>query len=132
MSAVAIALLSSSTVGALLAFAQFMINRHDGKKEIIQGITEKMDKMAVDMKDLREDLLRGRAISARIRILSAADEIRQKISHSREWWDQVMDDSSFYEDYCNQHPDFVNKKAVHAKDLLDKVYAERLYKNDFT
>lgn len=75
--------------------------------------------------------MRGRAISARIRILTASDEVIHGVKHSQEWWDQVLDDSTFYEQYCRDHPDFKNKKAVHAIDHLNEVYGKVYTSNDF-
>lgn len=114
--------------GALFGFIQFLISRHDDKTGKAAQLQSAVDRIASDLASLREEFNRGRAVSARIRILSAADEISHGAEHSREWWDQVIDDAGLYEKYCDGHPDFKNKKAVHAKELLDRVYAELLFK----
>lgn len=117
--------------GALFGFIQFLISRHDDRAGKASRLQAAVDKIAAELSSLREEFKLGRAVSARIRILGAADEVSHGIEHSREWWDQVMEDVGLYEKYCDAHPNFKNKKAVHAKDLLDSTYAERLNKNDF-
>lgn len=109
---------------ALSSLIQYFVSRHDSRAETI-------DRIAEDVKELREDIERGRAISARIRILTASDEVIHGVKHSQEWWDQVLDDCSFYERYCGAHPDFKNKKAVHAIEHLNEVYSQVYTENAF-
>ncbi len=36
-----------------------------------------------------------------------------------------------YERYCKEHPDYSNSRAVHAVSNINRVYDDRLTKNDF-
>lgn len=115
------AIVGSSAVATLI---QFFVNRHDSRADAIKEIQ-------ADIRALRWEFERGRAISARIRILSAADEVIHGEKHSQEWWDQILDDCSFYDIYCQDHKDFKNKKAVHATEHLNAVYAKVYANNSF-
>ena len=115
------AIVGSSAVATLI---QFFVNRHDSRADAIAAIRD-------DLHALRAEFERGRAISARIRILSASDEVMHGEKHSQEWWDQVLDDCSFYEIYCHDHKDFKNKKAVHATEHLSAVYSKVYESNSF-
>lgn len=115
------AIVGSTAVASLV---QFFVSRHDSR-------ADKIDKIAADLSKLREELGEGRAISARIRILVAADEVVRGERHSQEWWDQVLDDCTFYDQYCLEHKDFKNKKAQHAVKVLNDVYFQVFKNNDF-
>lgn len=115
------AIVGSTAVASLI---QFFVARHDSRAAVI-------DKIADDVKELRVEFRRGRAISARIRILDANDEVLHGAKHSKEWWDQVLDDVTFYDQYCTANPDFRNAKAVHAKENLERIYVEVMKKNEF-
>ena len=145
-----LAVLGSS---ALFSFLTFLINRKDTRndtlKEIVKVIKEMKnsnkqqfqetreaintlrDDMNTNDQKLRDSLDENKAITARVRILRASDEILHKMKHSKEWFDQLNDDITYYETYCNTHPDFRNNKATHAIASIDKVYAKCIEENDF-
>lgn len=138
---------------ALFTFIQFMITRKDNKDDkdnevkatLVELKTQMVDGFSsVDgnIKQLREDMntndeaLRDsleatKATTARVRILRASDEILHKMRHSKEWFDQLNDDITYYKNYCETHPEFINNKARHAIDNIDRVYAKALKENDF-
>lgn len=116
-----VALLGSTGVASLV---QFLISRRDTKADMLT-------KISADLTCLRGEIARDRAVSARIRILAASDEVLHGTEHSIEWWNQVNEDITGYNNYCEINRDFKNNKAVMAIDHLNKVYAERLDKNDF-
>lgn len=139
--------------GALFTFITFLINRKDNRndklKEIIESIhtlhqdsKQSISKVSDAVNTLREDMntdnqkLRNaldenKAITARVRILRASDEILHNMKHSKEWFDQLNDDITFYETYCAKHPEFRNNKATHAIANINAVYAKALQDNDF-
>lgn len=99
------------TSGALLSFAQFLIVRHDNKKNIqskLDEIDRKIDEKA--------------AVLARTHILRFNDEILNGMIHSREYWRQQLDDCDTYEDYCKDHPDFHNSYTEIADKNIKKTY----------
>lgn len=140
---VAISILGSS---AVFGFIEFLIRRKDNKKDQMGKISDKIDKLSdkvdekidtlskrVDDQDrkLRESLDLQEAINSRIRILRASDEIRHKVRHSKEWFDQVNEDITYYERYCSAHVEFKNNRAVQAISVINKIYTKALEENDF-
>lgn len=71
------------------------------------------------------------AKSARRRILSCADELRRGVEHSQEFFDDVLEDISYYNSYCKENPDFENMKAVVAIEFIKETYHKCLKDNDF-
>ena len=138
---------------ALFTFVQFLITRKDKKQDKldqvlteVKNIDKKVDDgfattdstiaaLRADMNTndeaLRESLEATKATTARVRILRASDEILHKMRHSKEWFDQLNDDISYYEAYCAKHPEFVNNKARHAIKSINEIYAKCLSENDF-
>lgn len=69
--------------------------------------------------------------SARRRILRCSDEIRKKDRHSEEYFNDVLDDISYYKQYCKNHQEFENEKAVLAIKLVERTYEKCISDNDF-
>lgn len=88
---------------------------------------------AIDRKvdDLARASGEGMAYTWRYRILRFDDEIRHDKRHTKEHFDQVLEDIDNYEIYCRNHPSFPNNKAVLAikniKDVYDKCTDENLF-----
>ena len=101
-----------------------MLDRLDNVEKKINNI-EKRDKQQDDKSE--ED----RAKAARRRILRCADEIRSKVKHSKEYFDDVLSDISFYKNYCKETPKFENEKAVMAIELIEETYKKCCRENDF-
>lgn len=86
-------------------------------------------KKEVDTLKKEEELERVR--QARQRILRFNDEILFNKRHSKEHFDEVLDDIDVYEDYCATHEDYENNKAVLAISTIREVYKECLRDHDF-
>ena len=71
------------------------------------------------------------AKQARRRIIVFADECRRKVKHSAEHFDNVLDDITFYEQYCNDHPKFKNQKAELSIAFVLEVSAACKRNNDY-
>lgn len=94
-------------------------------KAAINGISEEQTKE----REAREE---DKAITARIRILRFNDELLMKTPrHSKESFDQTLDDITFYEDYCEDHKHFENDKAVMAIKNIRRCYEKCCADNDF-
>ena len=81
--------------------------------------------------DLNEKMEANEAKTARYRILRFDDEIRHKIRHSKEHFDQIIEDVDTYERYCQDHPRFPNGKAVSATDNVKRTYEKCKAENSF-
>ncbi len=68
---------------------------------------------------------------ARVRILRFADEILQGELHSKEHFDEILEDITEYNRYCARHPEFPNDKATISIAHIENTYRTRMEKNDF-
>ena len=96
------------------------MGRWIGKIIGVKDLSEKVDKLEYKVEQ-------NEAITARVRILRFGDEIREgnKI-HSKESFDQVLDDITRYDAYCKQHPEFENAKTVLTTKVIKETY-KKLY-----
>lgn len=94
---------------------QQSIDIQESMNSQIRALSEKMDKLS---KSSDEDM----AYTWRYRILRFDDEIRHKIRHSKEHFDQILEDIDKYEKYCRENPDFPNNKAVFAVRNIRETY----------
>ncbi len=97
-----------------------MIRRGLGLSELSQAVynlTARMDK--------------DEALNARRRILRFNDELLQNVKHSREMFDNVLDDITTYENYCDKNKDFKNHKATLAIENVNRVYKECMKDHSF-
>lgn len=67
----------------------------------------------------------------RQRILAFNNELLRDIPHTQEDFIEVLTEIDCYETYCSTHPDYKNKRAIHAVAHIGRVYDERLEKHDF-
>lgn len=86
-------------------------------------------KREVDMLKKDEELERVRM--ARQRILRFNDEILFGKRHSKEHFDEILDDIDTYEEYCRTHEDYENNKAVLAIATIREVYKDCLKTHNF-
>ena len=93
-----------------------LINRKDNKKNILGEI-----------KQLSNKVDENQAKLCRTHILRFADEIRNGIDHSEEYFRQQLSDCDYYENYCKEHPTFANGYTVVANELIHEKF-EELYK----
>lgn len=70
----------------------------------IHDLSKKMDKLSKSSDE-------GMAYTWRYRILRFDDEIRHKIRHSKEHFDQILEDIDKYEKYCRENPDFPEQQG---------------------
>lgn len=94
-------------------------------------LTEKVDRLEVRLAAIDEKTDKQVAINRRVRILKFNDELQRELNHSKESFDQVLQDITDYEAYCAAHPDFKNNQTVETVAYIKKCYAERLEKHDF-
>lgn len=113
--------------GGLLGFIQFMINRHDKKHDRLEEVLGAIQQIKKELKELKEDTGRQSAVLARTHILRFADELYNNVRHSKEYFDQTLDDIKTYEEYCKRNSDFANGRTEVAARYIKAEY-ERLLK----
>lgn len=94
-------------------FWTWLMNRNSQTKQILN-----------EVKALREDFDREKAVSARSRILRFNDELLNEIRHSKETFDQVLGDIDSYERYCRDNPAFVNSKTEMSVAHIKRIYQQ--------
>lgn len=67
----------------------------------------------------------------RTRILHFNNELLREIDHTKEEFIEALADIDEYEQYCEDHPNYKNNRAVHAVANIKRVYDDRLEKHDF-
>ena len=94
-------------------------------------VMEHVKKLTKEVDTLKKEEELERARQARQRILRFNDEILFNKRHSKEHFDEILDDIDTYEDYCDTHEDYENNKAVLAISTIREVYKECLKDHDF-
>lgn len=94
----------------LTAVMQKRDKEKEGEKEILKAIAD----LKKDIENLREGNEKDNADAARNRILRFDDELRRHMEHSEEFFVQIIDDTNFYEAYCESHAAYPNSRAVMA------------------
>ena len=107
-----------------------LIGRTIGRS-INKEVLEKVSQLSKEVDTLRKDEELERARQARQRILRFNDEILFEKRHSKEHFDEILDDIDTYEEYCRTHEDYENNKAVLAIATIREVYKDCLKTHDF-
>jgi len=96
-----------------------------GKLLGVKAVSDKVD--AIDKK-----VDENQAITIRVRILQFEDSLQSGKEHSKDSWNQVMDDVRRYEEYTSSNPDFKNNITEASVAHINKVYSELLDKRAWT
>lgn len=110
---------SNAVFGFLQFIIQFIVTRNDMKKSFVK----KLD-------DLDAKVDRNSAILARTHILRFADDLRNGIHHSEEYFRQQMLDCDTYDSYCRAHPDFSNGLTIVASKYIREEFEKMYMKGD--
>ena len=110
--------------GGFLGFLQFLISRHDDKnndiKDLKEYVTKMEERLTEKIEAIEEKADERNAVNARVRILRFADETLEGKRHSKDSFDQ-----------CLQDIDFKNNQTASTVTYIKKIYMERLEKHDF-
>jgi seryl-tRNA synthetase len=99
-----------------------------GVKQEVGSVKQEIQDIKQDVADIREEAKEREATSRRSRILEFGDEILHEVAYSKEHWDSVLIDITEYENYCDDHPHYMNNIARatirHIKDMYQKHLAD--------
>lgn len=114
MNELVIAIIGSGAIFGFLQFIiQFLVTRNDMK----MNFGKKLD-------DLNAKVDRNQAVLARTHILRFADDLRNGVHHSEEYFRQQMLDCDTYDRYCEEHPDFSNGLTIIASKYIKDKFTE--------
>lgn len=100
-------------------------------RAINSEVLEKVEALSQDVKNNKEDDDEKWVSLSRSHILRFGDELRRGVDHSKEHFDQILEDISKYEHYCYTHPEFPNGKAIATIQQIKKTYQKCLDENKF-
>ena len=124
-------LLGGGVVAAVLLFIRFLIERHDGKDKQTKEIIDEIRSVGKKVDNVDGELQEHKAVLARTHILRFNDELYNHIDHSKEYFDQTLEDIDTYENYCVTHPNFKNARTVFAEDNIKSVYKKLTEEHKF-
>lgn len=87
-------------------------------------VLDRVDKLEGLVESLRATADEREAKSTRIRILRFGDEILHGQEHSKEHFDQVLQDITEYQQYCKDHPGFKNNMTELTTRQIMSTYSE--------
>lgn len=99
--------------------------------EQVSKLSQTVNDLQGEVQQMQRDEELERARQARQRILRFNDEILFEKRHSKEHFDEILDDIDTYEDYCRTHEEYENNKAVLAIATIREVYKDCLKTHDF-
>jgi len=103
-------------------------------KDVLNRLSEmegQVNKLSNKVDDLEYANNKRNAISCRVRILRFGDECRTHVKHSKETFDQALEDIDVYEQYCEAHPEFRNNRTVLSAEFIKTTYQKCIKENDF-
>ena len=116
-------ILAALASSGMFSLIQFLIKRHDDKKGKRAELDKKIDAIQTDIDDLKAEIKKSDALQARRRILRFNDELLIGQMHSKEAFDDLLEDIDTYSSYCKLHiNDFTNHKAGLAMEHIKDVY----------
>ena len=83
-----------------------------------------IEKINDHLTELDERMAKERADDSRRNIIIFDDEIRRKLGHSEESFNQVNEDITHYTEYCRSHANYQNSKAVSAIQNIRETYRQ--------
>lgn len=121
-----------SAIGKALA----AIGRALGK--VLNGaVIEKLDKLEAMQTETRQRLDEHIRVDDernadlhRTYILRFSMELRRGMQHTDEDFNEILYNIKCYEQYCKDHPEYQNNRAVHAIKHIENMYDERMKQHD--
>lgn len=101
-----------------------VIKRQEEQQKAIEKLYEIIEAM-------RKCNARRRADETRNSILKFDDELRRDIPHSKEFWEQTLDNCDWYVDFCDKNKTYVNSKCSSAINNIRTTYDVVKDKNAF-
>lgn len=110
-----------------------------GRKRVsLEEIDQKLDGQRKDIDKLKDSFTRFEgeesekdAMGARRRILRFNDELLREERHSKEYFDDILEDLKIYDAYVNSHPSYINGRTEMAEKNIRRCYELCMEKHSF-
>lgn len=70
-------------------------------------------------------------LQIRMHILRFADEEYENVRHSKDHYEEILDQIVKYNNYCAEHPEFENGKTEPSAEIIKRKYEEKLLSHAF-
>ena len=131
---ITVALISSGKLASKLE-KKFSVSdlskKIDSLEKKIDSLEKKIDSLEKKSDSLEKKIDLNKAEDKRTSILRFNGEIKRGIHHDEEEFNDCLGAIDYYEDYCRQHQDYPNSKAVMAIANVKRVYEKAYTENDF-
>ena len=97
----------------------------------IRHLKQEVQSVKTDVSDIREEAKEREATNRRTRILEFGDEILHEVDYSKEHWDSILMDVGAYEEYCDDHPHYMNHVAKATIGHIKDMYRKHLQEDSF-
>lgn len=95
-------------------------------------VVEKVDHLSTELESHILQDAEKNARSARRRFLRFSDELADgQVTHSKEHFEEVLDEIDRYRKYCADHPEFENSKSEVSIQNIKDTYAQKLKNHEF-
>ena len=94
-------------------------------------VIDKVNKLETDVKRIEYTEGERYAKSARTRVLRFGDELVHGVRHSKEHFDDILQDITDYEKYCDDHPEFENDRMQLTAKHIKETYAKCMVEHSF-
>lgn len=91
-------------------------------RAINSEVIEKVDKLEDNLKEMQDALDEHNAKIARSKILEFGDELYHDVKHTKESFDDILAMITEYEQYCENHPKFKNKRTERTEKYIIQTY----------
>ncbi len=96
-----------------------------------QEMHNSLNSLSEEFVAFKAEVSRNFAVQCRARILRFGDEILHDKQHTKEHFDQILTDITFYENYCARHPSFENNITALTSKQIKDIYMKCLNENIF-
>ena len=90
-----------------------------------------IDGLKSSIENMRSEEATKDAQGARRRILRFNDELLRDVEHSKEYFDDILEDISIYDQDCQSEPSFQNGKTMMAEKNIQRCYEQCMQKHSF-
>ena len=98
---------------------------------LVGDIEKKLDAISKKVDTLESQFSEEKAIRARARILRFSDEVYNGVYHSKDHFEDILDDIKMYNEYCDKHPAFLNNKTEISAAIIKDTYKKLVDEHKF-